>query len=173
MAAAICVPQFTFAFAYLILGLPEAELPANILTIVFYTYALVRVLAYVMRGPVVTSDRIFGALSVYLLIGVIWGTGYALLEIIRPDSFVVDAVHNPDSILDFKEFVYFSFVTLTTVGYGEITPVGPQARSLAILEAIGGQFYLAVLIARLVSLYQPETSKGHSERADREVGTGR
>lgn len=97
-------------------------------------------------GPV-TSRRIMGAVAVYLLLGLAWEQAYELLHMLRPESFAgVDADTGPDA------WTYFSFVTLTTVGYGDITPVSPLARSLAIAQALTGQIYLAVMLARLVAL---------------------
>jgi hypothetical protein len=97
-------------------------------------------------GPV-TSQRIMGAVAVYLLLGLGWEQAYELLYLLRPESFGgVDASTGPEA------WTYFSFVTLTTVGYGDIVPVSPLARSLAISESLSGQIYLAVMLARLVAL---------------------
>lgn len=103
--------------------------------------------ARVYRAGPVTSQRIMGAVAVYLLLGLGWEQGYELLYMLRPESFAgVDANAGPD------DWIYFSFVTLTTVGYGDITPVSPLARSLAVFEALTGQIYLVVMLARLVAL---------------------
>jgi hypothetical protein len=103
--------------------------------------------ARVYRDGPVTSHRIMGAVAVYLLLGLGWEQGYELLYMLRPESFAgVDANAGPD------DWIYFSFVTLTTVGYGDITPVSPLARTLAIFEALTGQIYLVVMLARLVAL---------------------
>jgi len=96
-------------------------------------------------------NRLMGALCIYLLLGVIWGTFYILLEIVSPGSF-----HGLDAEAPTKhssELFYFSFVTLTTLGYGDITPEQPMVRTLAYLEAIIGQMYIAVLIAGLVGTH--------------------
>ena len=94
------------------------------------------------------SDRVFGAVVLYLLLGVLWAVAYQLVERLVPGAFA----GNTDKRDGLAEWAYFSFVTLTTVGYGDITPVALGARSLAILEALVGQLYPAVIIARLVSL---------------------
>jgi hypothetical protein len=93
------------------------------------------------------SDRVFGAVVLYLLLGVLWAVAYQLLERLSPGAFAGTNAGN-----ELSEWAYFSFVTLTTVGYGDITPVALSARSLSILEALVGQLYPAVIIARLVSL---------------------
>jgi hypothetical protein len=94
------------------------------------------------------GDRIFGAITLYLLLGLIWAVAYAAIESAMPGSFAGKL--NPQSAL--ADWAYFSFVTLTTVGYGDLTPVARAARSLAMLEALVGQLYPAIIIARLVSL---------------------
>jgi Ion channel len=106
------------------------------------------VLAQVFRQGPVTLSRIQGAIAVYLLLGLAWGIGYELLALRRPGAFTGAAVEGDLP----QRWLYYSFVTLTTVGYGDITPVHPVARSLAVLEALTGQLYPAILLARLVSL---------------------
>jgi hypothetical protein len=109
---------------------------------------LVVVLGQTLRRGPVTHHRILGAVAAYLLLGVIWAYAYALLSLLRPGAFSgpVNPADGP------RAWLYYSFVTLTTVGYGDVLPVHPAARSLAILEAVTGSLYLATLVARLVSL---------------------
>ena len=83
----------------------------------------------------------------FLLLGLCWAFIYALIEVLNPGSFSVASITTAGSS---SAYTYFSFVTLTTLGYGDISPVAQVARSFAILEAITGQMYLAVLVARLV-----------------------
>jgi hypothetical protein len=102
-------------------------------------------------GPI-TGYRVIGGIAGYLLIGLTWTYGYQLLVQLLPaplhfDAGIADAVSRQPSHL-----IYFSFVTLTTVGYGDVHPVHPIARSMAIAEALVGQLYLAILIASLVSM---------------------
>jgi hypothetical protein len=109
---------------------------------------LVVVLGRTLRAGPVTRHRIQGGVAAYLLLGVIWAHAYSLLAALRPDAFA-----GPASPADGpRAYLYFSFVTLTTVGYGDVLPVHPAARSLAMLEAVVGPLYLAILLARLVSL---------------------
>jgi len=105
-------------------------------------------LAQVFRAGPVNSYRLQGAIAVYLLFGVGWAHAYHLTGLLNPGSFNLPQGEIP-SVLD---WVYFSYITLSTVGYGDITPVRPIARTLAIGEALTGQIYLAVLIARLVAM---------------------
>jgi hypothetical protein len=110
------------------------------------------VLLQVFREGPITVHRIQGAISVYLLLGLMWAAVFALVYLNDPQSFSFAAL--PQSTLPVirARFVYFSFTTLTTVGYGDITAVSPIARSLAMLEAVTGQLFPAILIARLVSM---------------------
>jgi hypothetical protein len=98
----------------------------------------------------IDSERICAALCVYLLAGIAFGGLFAALEAVAPGSLAGPAP------IDFDDAVYFSFVTLATLGYGDIAPAASATRALAVLEAVFGQLYLAVLIARLVSLYARE-----------------
>jgi hypothetical protein len=105
----------------------------------------------VFSGGTVTFDRILGAIALYVLIGVVWAESYQLVSIHIPAAFA--GIPHDAPPRDHSIWVYFSFVTLTTVGYGDITPVAHAARSLAILEALIGQLYPAIVLARLVSLH--------------------
>lgn len=101
-------------------------------------------------GPV-TVYRVIGGIAGYLLIGGTWTFAYQLLEqqipgAIRFEPGVAETVSQPNNL------IYFSFITLTTVGYGDVHPVHPAARSLAVAEALVGQLYLAILIASLVGM---------------------
>lgn len=111
--------------------------------ILFCIIILTRVLK---KGPV-TFHRIQGAVAAYLLLGLTWAHAYGLIEYLMPGSFAGNVVGSGR----FSSWTYFSFVTLATLGYGDISPVHPVARSLATAETITGQLYLAILIARLVS----------------------
>jgi Ion channel len=114
--------------------------------------ATVATVSHVMRSGAVDAERIFAALDAYLLAGVMFGVSYWILEQASPGSFGV----SPAGSFTQAKAIYFSFVTITTLGYGDVVPTGDAARGLAILEAVGGQMYLAVLVARLVSLYGSE-----------------
>ena len=104
-------------------------------------------LRQVFRAGPVTSYRVQGAIAVYLMFGAAWAHAYHLTAILHPGSF-----SGTGEISSSLDWVYYSYVTLTTVGYGDITPVLPTARMLAVGEALTGQLYLAVLIARLVAM---------------------
>src|SRR5207249_8481019 len=105
------------------------------------------VLRRVFQAGPITIDRVQGSLAVYLLLGLMWTSAYPLVLLHDPDAFqpAMAAALQP-------KLVYFSFVTLTTTGYGDFTPVNPVARALSNLESLVGQLYPVVLIARLVAM---------------------
>jgi voltage-gated potassium channel len=89
------------------------------------------------------------------VLGVLWTTLYVFVEGLQPGSFHVSPEQNPDHVINRYDLVFFSFVTLTTLGYGDITPVTALARSLAVLQSLVGVLYNAILVVRLVGLYRP------------------
>lgn len=99
-----------------------------------------------------TRDRVAGAIAVYLLLGLLWALAYGMIASIDPEAFKGLAAFSLEESGAQQDFLYFSFVTLTTLGYGDMSPVTPAAQTLAWFEAVFGQLYLAVTIARLVSL---------------------
>lgn len=125
---------------------PSIEV-ANLLvnTLLFLVIAYT-ILSYVMKEGAVTGEKIYAAICVYLFIGLVWAFLFNLIHNFRPASF---ELHDPE----LSQFVYYSFTTLSTLGYGDITPLTPGAQALAYVEAIIGQIYLTVLVARLVGLH--------------------
>lgn len=109
------------------------------------------VLAQVFREGEVTTHRVQGAVAVYLLLAMTWSFAYALVATVDPNAFQETGVSNADE-MDNHRYMYFSFVTLTTLGLGDILPMSPAARLLVMLESIVGALFPVVLIARLVSL---------------------
>ena len=110
-------------------------------------FAAAGALRFAMRARSVDAEHLYAALSAYLLAGIFFGLFYWVLEQIRPGTFTATGEFSRMSAF------YFSFVTLATLGYGDIVPRTDVARGLAIVEGIGGQLFLAVMVARLVSLY--------------------
>ena len=124
----------------------------GLFSMAFYGFTTVIILRHVVSGTKVTKDTISGAVCVYLLMGITWGTAYKVIEEAHPGSFYIDPVLNSGGILNFSDFIYFSFVTLTTTGFGDILPLSGLARSLTILETVTGVLFVAVLMARLVGM---------------------
>jgi hypothetical protein len=128
----------------------EAAVAARL---VFLAFVIARLLVFILRAPKVNSEVLCAGVSVYLLIGLVWSLGYRLVASAAPDAFAFSVP--PSSPHEMTRFnaLYFSFMTLTTVGYGDITPVSKVARMLAIMESMSGTLFVGMLIARLVSLY--------------------
>lgn len=125
--------------------------------LVFFLFVNGNLARYVLRRGDVDLDRLAGAGSVYLLIAVCWSFMYQFLELVAPGSF-----QTPSEIITWNDFQYFSFTTITTLGYGDIVPSTPVARMLSTTEAVAGTFYMATLVARLASNYRHA-----DERAER------
>ncbi len=117
----------------------------------------VLVILEVLRDKPITGDMIIGSICGYLLLGACWSIVYSLLETLSPGSFSLTEQAAGGGVASlrarYSELSYFSYVTLTTLGYGDVAPITPQARTLSWLEAGAGQIYLAVLVARLVGLH--------------------
>lgn len=121
--------------------------------LVFFVFVTLHFLGFILRAPRVNSEVLCAGVATYLLFGWIWASAYSLVAQGDPDSFAFTV--GPASIRSMKGFtsLYFSYATLTTVGYGGIVPVSGEARMLAMAEAMVGMFYVTLLIARLVALY--------------------
>ena len=156
VAIALALPKLGTTWALGFNTRPVLFFFDSILGIIFISYIIVLILNHIFRQEKITLETIYGAIVVYILIGLMWVFLYRLAEILHPGSFSLAAFPAAESK---KTLYYFSFVTLTTLGYGDIAPVSAPARSLAILEAIVGQMYIAVLIARLVGIHIAQSLK--------------
>jgi len=125
---------------------------ANWVVMVFplgiYVFATLVIVARVVDEPDVDRRTIEGAMCGYLMLGYVWSIAYSVHDTLSPGAF--SGGSGADGVLEFGDATYFSFVTLTTLGYGDISPLTQIGRSLAILEAITGVLYLAILVASLV-----------------------
>ncbi len=134
-----------------------------VLEITFFSVTVTTIIRHVLTYKKVTADKIYGAICAYLLIGIIWALIYTVLENSMPNSFIFSYGINVDYDYVFSHrfyfgpFIYYSFVTLTTLGYGDIAPITIPAQVFSALEAVIGQLYVAVLIARLVGLHITHT----------------
>jgi hypothetical protein len=123
------------------------------LSLIYLGLLLVVVVAQVFGEGPVTGHRIRGAILIYLLLGVIWSLLYQVVALTIPHAFrLPEGIAGDDYYALQRLLTYFSFITLTTTGYGDITPVHPVARTLTMLESMVGQLYPAITLARLVSL---------------------
>jgi voltage-gated potassium channel len=119
---------------------------ALVLLLVFLLLISTIILLEVLKPGRVTGERISASICVYLLIGFLWAMVFTLVFVLDPQSFNIEGA-------TFGHFIYYSYITLSTLGYGDITPLSPIARPLAYVEAIIGQIYLTVLVARLVGMH--------------------
>ena len=126
--------------------------------------AAVSALRFALGARVGDREHLYAGLSAYLLAGLFFGVFYWVLERTWAGSFAVPG-EGAQSDFSLPAAIYFSFVTLTTLGYGDIVPRSEVGRGLAIVEAVAGQLYLAVMIARLVSLYAAGEGKGNPREA--------
>ena len=117
---------------------------------------IINTLAFIFKSEDVTIEVIYAAMLVYLLMALMWSFAYGLLELINSASFNVAL--SPDQGYQMR-FIYYSFVTITTLGYGDITPATELASSFSILEAVVGQLYLVVVVARLVGMHVSSKSR--------------
>jgi len=124
--------------------------------VLLYLYIIRLMLIQIFYAKVITVNTIGFALCTYILIGTVWVLFYAPLVAMDPHAFSVPILDQGDA---FHTLIYFSYVTLTTLGYGDISPVSNLARNLAVLEAITGTLFLAVLISRLVGSYVSSKKK--------------
>ncbi len=142
----------------------ETHIASHFFAAVFLSYVILVLLTFIFETKHVTANIIFASLCVYLLLATLWALSYSILATLQPGAFSYSLASfdsgNPmrfGAIPAGLEF-YFSFVTMTTLGYGDIVPVTSAARALATLQAVVGQLYLAVLVARLVGLHVAESA---------------
>ena len=158
----------TIAFSALVfswLNLSNPSFIFSILSPLFSFTALTLAIALVIKESLlskeVTMDTIAGSLCAYLLLGFAFASIYALIDIVAPASFI-SSIPGKEGVIDLAssdlDRIYFSFVTLLTVGYGDIVPASPPAKLTTIIEGFIGQVYLVVLIARLVGMHVSQRS---------------
>jgi hypothetical protein len=156
----------TFIIAALMIG--DSIIESNFLAIyqltssfIFLMFSLLLCWRQVMFSGTIDTNKVIGAICIYILIGLIWSFGYLIVEHLFPGSFkgLEDSLwqHN------LEELIYYSLVTLTTLGYGDITPQQPLAQFLAYMEAITGIFYTTVLVASLIGMRLAHYSEGISQ----------
>jgi hypothetical protein len=141
---------------------PEVHLATGL---IFVGFVLLQFLYFILRAPRVNSEVLCAGVAGYLLLGILWMFAYVLVARMVPGSFAGVLAAQP---LRGFDALYFSFITLSTVGYGDITPALRGARTLAMTEAMTGTIYIAVLISRLVALYSSQGSEVSERKIERE-----
>nr|WP_320015395.1 ion channel [uncultured Desulfobacter sp.] len=147
---ALMLPCLFFVwYAYFYILEEHMLMASSVVQALFLAYISLLILLFIFRAPVVTRDVVSAALVVYLFLSMFFAKLYLMLELVYPGSFSL----SHETICDNPGLLsYFSMVTLSTLGYGDLSPVNDKSQTLAGMEAIFGQIYLAVLIARLVGM---------------------
>ena len=155
---AIAVLSFIFSLLAIIFDYQDNKilyLLGQVIDLIFIAIAVLVIIKKIFSDTKVTGDTLRGGVSVYLMLGIVWFQIYQIILTLIPNAFEGD--------VNGYQIFYFSFVTLTTVGYGDILPAHKVAMIMSNLEAIVGQLYPAVIIARLVSLYTVENSNSNKD----------
>ena len=137
--------------------------------IAFLAVVTASLLRFVLRAKRVDAEVLCAGISVYLILGLLWGLAYTLVAQVNPNAFSFSTPSGTAATMSGFTSIYFSFITLATLGYGDITPVTNVARMLAMLEAMTGTLFVGVMIARLVSLY---SASGQSQPPDHDKPQG-
>lgn len=133
------------------------SLTTYVLQVVFLGMMAVLILISVIRDVQSGHEAIFGAICVYLLMGLAWAIVYAGIEFVESEPFAIayrdvgTRLADQRELTSYTQMVYFSFVTMSTLGYGDMVPITPLARTATWMQSVAGQLYIAVLVARLVS----------------------
>jgi voltage-gated potassium channel len=155
-AGALALPAIVAIWLYRFLPVSWLAVCGNLFGMAFLAILTTAILIYIFSQEDIDADMIAGAIVAYLLMALMWSLIYGLIEAARPGSFQL-----ADGTVFFRRelFTYFSLVTITTVGYGDVVPVTPVARAFANLEAVVGQLYLVILVSWMVGMYVSARSR--------------
>jgi hypothetical protein len=166
IAGLLLVPTLLAQWSHRLFPLLISPVAHLVMGMLFMGFVVSQLLRFILLGSRVNAEVLCAGISVYLMIGLLWAMAYMLTGQLSPGAF--SFVNDPDNqrtMTSFNAF-YFSFTTLSTVGFGDISPVSKVARTLAIMEAITGMFYVAILISRLVSMYAPAAATAAESETD-------
>ena len=167
---ALAVPAIAERLAIIYAPSPAVYLAGTTLWLLLFIFVTWHLLRGVLRQKEITSETISMSISVYLLLGFTWGLFYIVLHHVQPLAFSLGSSATPPGPSSeqqaFPVLIYFSLTTLATIGYGDITPVTLQARYAAVAEGIMGQFYMAILVARLVGMQMSQAASQQGEHHD-------
>lgn len=176
-ALLLAFPAVVFWLVGIVVASHGVDVIRHLLLIAFLGYVIWVMLRAIFDRRQVTFNTVCASLCIYLLLGLVWALAYSVVDVLDPAAFTctVDAAKHPAWMRVGRgetAVLYFSFATLTTLGYGDIVPTSPISRMLASIEAITGQLYLAVLVARLVGMHIVH-SMDQQQTREREPGDGR
>ena len=156
IASFLALPLIISIWSFYFVELTSISLLTRIFGALFLGYAVINILRIVVQSEEVSKETIYAAIVAYLLMALMWAFLYMILELLVPGSF---SFPERDFRVETMRFKYFSFVTITTLGYGDIAPLTNKASSLVMLEALFGQIYLVVLVAWLVGMHVSSRSR--------------
>ncbi|MCC8402529.1 ion channel [Paraburkholderia sp. MMS20-SJTN17] len=160
MALVLALPAMWFQYLGLWYDDDRSLAISWMFSAVLYFITVVYLLRYVFQPKIMTPDKLFGAASAYLLIGVLWAYIYASVGFFYPLSYMI--VGQPGRLV-YADALYFSITVLTSTGFGDITPLTRPARGMCMVEQITGSLFVAILIARLAGVYPPRESYTHDD----------
>lgn len=140
-------------------GINFLDIVDRLLWIGFSGYLSLIVFRQIFDAKSINAQEIYGAISVYLILGFIFSQIFGIILILNPAAFAFDPKNFGDGVLQNGDMIYFSFVTLATVGYGDLTPAIPIARAACVIESVTGIMYVAIFIARFVSIHSNISAK--------------
>jgi len=156
----LALPMLGFIWSRYFFQYATLEVVGGLCGAAFFMFAIIQILIFIYSQKEVSRDLIAGAAIVYLLMALAWSFIFGVVEALEPGSF---SFPENESISTSRSFLYYSFVTITTLGYGDVTPTTNLARSLCILEAVIGQLYLVVQVAWLVGVHVSQSMLKKSE----------
>ena len=159
----LAIPAFVTTWATSIFTQPWLFLAASISGAAFFLFLALAIFIFVINQDYISRDMMSGAAVVYLLLAIMWTFAYRAIELIQPGSFYIS---EQDIIEHGFPFLYFSIVTITTLGYGDIHPITNASRTAASLEALIGQIYLVFTVARLVSIHTSQSLERKKKKTE-------
>ena len=156
IATVLVFPLIVATWSTYFVEIKTISLLTRIFGVLFFAYAAINILRIIVKSEKVTRETIFAAIVAYLLIALMWAFLYMILERVSPGSF---SFADKGLWGETMQYEYLSFVTITTLGYGDITPLTDQSSALVMMEAVIGQIYLVVLVAWLVGMHVSRRSK--------------
>jgi len=145
-------PAVALHAAEVVLGGSGLYVASQLAQASFHGFVVTCLLRYVLRDEIMTLDELWALASLYVLLAFVFAYVYAVIEHLAPGAFFINPTNNPDGVTGWWELLYFSFTCLTSVGFGEITPVHDVARSVVMIQQVTGVLYLAIVISRLIGL---------------------
>ena len=161
---AVSVPLVLLQLAHLLWpGVSLLQVPMLVAQVAFHAYAVLLLLGYVLRDDIVTLDELYALACIYVLMALLWASAYGIVVHFDPGAIYINPSNDPDGTTGWSDLVYYSLSTLTSTGYGEITPVAPAGRALAMLQQVVGVLFVAILIARLTGMHRARSERNRSD----------